>query len=182
MPLCVRSYALCRAIANNFNVYRSEKRARRKPTKWVRAGPGFRKKLVDDHRDILPDRAALLAACGPARERWARFVGYHIAWRDGDAATRAAVDASREADQQAWLAEGERLLAQAMGWGPGPDDKRYPASDDVGNETLMALADRLRALAVQNDPDAVRTALREIADALDQLSGREAPVLDEAAD
>ena len=53
-------------------------------------------------------------------------------------------------------------------WAGGPpDDKRYQAHDIAGSETLIALADRLRGLMVQNDPDAVRAGLAQIADALD---------------
>ena len=170
----VQSYTLGRIIIDTSNVYCSEKRAQRQPGQWVGAGPGFRRKIVDDHRDIVPDRAELLASCcyGPPNELYAKQVAYHIGWRDGDAATRAAVDASREADHQAWLAEGKRLAARIRGGRPLDDVSDYDR-DGTGNETLTALADHVRALMVQNDPDALRAGLAEIAAALDTLRVRD---------
>jgi hypothetical protein len=167
-----QSYTLGRKIVDNFIVYRSEKRARRQPGEWVwiRGSGGGRRKIVNDHRGIVPDRAALLASySGCPHERWARHIAWHIEWRDGDAATRAAVDASREADHQAWLTEGVLLADRVMGRGP-PDDKRYQAHDIAGSETLIALAGRLRGLLVQNDPDTLRAGLADIADALDAVA------------
>ena len=135
----VQSYTLGRIIIDTSNVYCSEKRAQRQPGQWVRAGPGFRRKIVDDHRDIVPDRAELLASCcyGPPNELYAKQVAYHIAWRDGDAATRAAVDASREADHQAWLAEGKRLAARIRGDRP-LDDKRLAGGHTGAVATTQA--------------------------------------------
>ena len=65
----VQSYTLGRIIIDTSNVYRSKKRAQRQPGQWVGAGPGFRRKIVDDHRDIVPDRAELLGSCcyGPSQ-------------------------------------------------------------------------------------------------------------------
>lgn len=75
----VQSYTLGRIIIDTSNVYRSKKRAQRQPGQWVGAGPGFRRKIVDDHRDIVPDRAELLASCcyGPPNELYAKQVAYH---------------------------------------------------------------------------------------------------------
>ena len=60
---------------------------------------------------------------------------------------------------------------RGRGGGP-PDDKRYQAHDIAGSETLIitALADRLRALMTQNDPDTLHAGLTDIADALDAMA------------
>jgi hypothetical protein len=168
----VKSYTLGREIADSFNVYRSPDRARRIPGKWKRTGPGFRRKVVDDHRCIIPDRAALLASySGCPHERWVQHIAWHNEWRDGDAETRAAVEAKREAEQQAWLAEGAAILGRING--PPLADMRYQADAEIDKAThnLAAIADRIRALMVQNDPDAVRSVLAEIADQLDGMAG-----------
>jgi hypothetical protein len=73
-----RSTRMQRLLANDYAmaIYRSPKRARRRPGKWVRAGPGFRTKLpVDWERDHIPDRAQLLARIpngdDPVAQKWA---------------------------------------------------------------------------------------------------------------
>ena len=86
---------------------------------------------------------------------WARRVALHVAERDGDVATAAGLRAALDAEQAAWL--------DAFA-------KRFGATGGDNKETLTALAQRARGLAVENDPDAVRDGLREIAAALDDLA------------
>jgi hypothetical protein len=157
-------------------IYRSPGRAKRKPSKWLRAGPGFRR-ILHEPRIHATDRAELLHYTPAPRAAVIREVTDHIAWRDGDASVRASIAARRAIEHEAWLAEGKRLADLIRG-------KSYEATDDVGNETLspQAFADRIRALMTQNDPDVVRAGLAEIADALDILGRRKAPMLDAAAD
>jgi hypothetical protein len=163
-------------------IYRSEKRQRRRPGQWVRIrrSGGYRRKLpVDWEREFVADRAQLLDvhgeyATGGGRDwltrdsftkgTWAEKVADHIEWRDGGPEVRAALQAKHEAA----IAHGKMLADRVMGRAP-PDDKRYQADDVGGNETLIALADRLRALSMQNDPDAVRAGRAQIADALNTL-------------
>ena len=89
---------------------------------------------------------------------WLAQVQEHIAYRDGDAEVCAAIDESRERAREASL---------AMGSG-----KRFVPVDDDRQETLRALAERARSLAVEIDPDAVRAGLAEIAGELDAMVTR----------
>jgi hypothetical protein len=92
----------------------------------------------------------------------------HIAYRDGDEMTRAAIDARREAVMADWMAAGraigQTLAARRAG-------KYFAAKDDNGRETLMRPAAQARALMVENDPDVIRAGLAEIADALVASNG-----------
>jgi hypothetical protein len=97
--------------------------------------------------------------------RYAQDVAENIAYRDGDAATRAAIEAKRRARRDRY--------------GNGREDKCYQTYDVTASETLTGdilpptdlsrLADLARSLMAANDPDIVRDGLREIADTLDQL-------------
>ena len=110
---------------------------------------------------------------------------WHRVCRDADETTRKAL---LEAEHEIWLrgpTVWQQWLEARATWASKPEVwlKRYPAAVANGKEThtetiippsdLSHLADRVRALLTQNDPDAVRTGLREIADALDRLVGRE---------
>ena len=80
---------------------------------------------------------------------------------------------SIEAIERRWKATAEmrRIRREFRNWCACrrvPMDECYPAGDDAGNETLIALVGRLRALAVQNDPDAVRDGPMEIAATLER--------------
>jgi hypothetical protein len=178
-------YALGHMIAGPLPdiIYRSEKRQRRRPGQWVRIrrSGGYRRKLpVDWEREFIADRAQLLDVHGEyataggrdwltrgnfTKGTWAEKVADHIGWRDGGPEVRAALQAKHEAA----IAHGKMLADRIRGRAP-PDDKRYQADDVGGSETLIALADRLRALMVQNDPDALRAGLADIADALDSMA------------
>ena len=152
-------------------IYRAEKRARRPPAgQWVRVRGmgGARKQLPAGRgREFVPDRERLLALDpGSSRRIAEEQVADHIAYRDGTPEVREAVQAKRDA---AW-AHTKLLYDRAMGRA-SPDDNRYQAHDVTGMETvtvplslvaslrtdLAAIASTLRALAVQNDPEAVRS-------------------------
>jgi hypothetical protein len=185
----VPSSAMARALAppwlHEGIIYRSPGRARRIPGRWT-TRPGFRVKLPDpwreENRFVTTDRADWLA-----RPRdvgiVANHVADHIAWRDGDETVR---DALR-AKQEATLAEGKRLADAALGRG-----NAFQADARIDLETLTDEAKRLldearriydqalayrshfaglaalaRRLITENDPDAIRAGLAEIASALD---------------
>jgi hypothetical protein len=177
----VPSYTLGHMIAGPLPdiIYRSEKRAQRRPYDWVSVPGGFRKKMPTRcERQYIPDRTALLNlhaeyVAGGGRD-WltrkhiveaghAATVADHIAYRDGNWADRAALEAKWEARNQEMIALGRSGLA-------GPVSVTQPPSPD-GNETLTNLAAKARALVSTNDPDAVRAGLAEIAEALDRLGG-----------
>lgn len=166
----VQSYTLGRMIAEDYKIYRSEKRLRRAPGTWVRKAPGVRVKVLDSLHEFVADRAELLALPETRRHlaegTWAELVAEHIAYRDSDAATRAAMDTQREADRQAWLAMGAALGRRLRGESQPGDKELLPRRSN----TFTQLADHVRGLLTQNDPDAVRDGLREVADALDALS------------
>jgi hypothetical protein len=160
----VESYTLGRLLCDEIRIiYRSEKRARRRPGEWVRVGCGHRQKRpVYWERDFVSDRAQLLAY-NPGN--WRRIaethVAHHIAYRDADPATRETMAAQ-------WRAEAWSELG-----------KCFEAADVTGKETvteiippsdLSPIAQRLRTLITQNDPDVVRTELHKIADTLDRLA------------
>jgi len=179
----LQSYALCRMITRSGFVYRSEKRARRrgwwnKPDTREDLLARLRPGSVNDTflKEVQPDG------------RWARAVESHCARRAGDV---------ERADRIAGELEYERATyACALGVRPadlGIDEdlvKRFLMGNVDGNETHTEisppddgvisteetrncvserLADKARALIRQNDPDAVRAGLEEIAAALDAL-------------
>jgi acetaldehyde dehydrogenase (acetylating) len=87
-----------------------------------------------------------------------------VAYRAAGPAERARLDAERKAASEARLAELAHGMRAAFG---KPDALTTPNS--YPSSPLM-LAAKARALMTQNDPDAVRAGLAEIADALDALS------------
>jgi hypothetical protein len=104
-------------------------------------------------------------------------VNWHVSYRDGDAATRAALDAKRAEGRAELDAIGACIRAKWNGHENGQDQVSVSRSGDIHNETLThkqirAVADRIRALAMQNDPDALRAGLTEVADELDSWTGR----------
>jgi hypothetical protein len=161
-------------------IYRSEKRARRRPGKWMRipGTGGLRRKLpVPWELRYVATRTELLnvVAAGRYTSRAKRHVSGHIAYRDGDAETRSALEAKWAKEREASAAEGKRLADLVMGRATA-DSKRFDANDVTGKETLIPptdltrLADKARALINTNDPDAVRAGLAETANALDAIS------------
>ena len=94
-----------------------------------------------------------------------RSVRQHIAVRNADPAERERLEKAQEAKSAERLSE----LAQGIRATLGRQPYVLTTANDGTSSTLTALADRARTLLTQNDPDAVRTGLREIADALDQL-------------
>jgi hypothetical protein len=100
----------------------------------------------------------------PVREQEIeRRVRRHIAIRDADPAETERLKVQQEAEDAARLAEFAQGVRKTFGRQP------YVLSTGNGGSsaTLTALADKARALMVQNDPDAVRAGLAQIADALD---------------
>src|SRR5262249_40026193 len=99
----------------------------------------------------------------------------HVAYRDGDAATRAALEAKWQREHEASIAYGKMLGDRIR----GGEDKRYDAPDVTGNETLTGeiipptdarrLAALARRLITENDPDAIRAGLSEIATSLESM-------------
>jgi predicted NBD/HSP70 family sugar kinase len=81
-------------------------------------------------------------------------VQQHCAERDGDTELAVTLKAQSDAAQAAWAAEFR---------------KRFSAPSAPGNETLSVIAAKVRRLITENDPDAIRVGLAEIADALDQI-------------
>lgn len=179
----VKSYTLGQII--RASIYRSEKRATRRVYNWVRKCPGMRQKVLRSHERFVPDRAALLAQLEPGTKpaywwmtgdaiadgTYAREVAEHIAWRDGDEVARAAITARRKVEEAAWLAGPKAWAAY----------KRCQATGGGGNETLTEiipptglsrLADHVRALMVQNDPDVLRANLAALAAEIDAANGQ----------
>jgi hypothetical protein len=99
-----------------------------------------------------------------------RHVSQHIAVRDAtDPAEAERLRAEHEAEQAKQLAQRTQRLRALAGGSPA---QVLPSESEYRSTTLNALADRARALMAQNDPDAVRAGLREIADALERLATR----------
>jgi hypothetical protein len=94
-------------------------------------------------------------------------VTQHITLRDAEPAERerlaAQYAAEAEAERAEWIAAIRSLTGQLS------VADRYRLAND---NTCHHLAERLRALMVENDPDAVRAGLAEVADALDRLAGK----------
>lgn len=183
----VRSYALARLIGDQFNIYRSERRARRavgyddfplingarvRPDigieKVTKDGLPYARVWGDYDHVLVRDRGALTAMLASDRYRdnlapdgaWARQVALHVAERDGDAEVAAALRAALDAEKAAWL--------DAFA-------KRFGAAAGDRNATLTALAERARGLAVENDPDAVRAGLAALAAALEAMADTTTP-------
>jgi hypothetical protein len=177
----MQSYALARLIGDQSNVYRSPRRARRavgftdlplmngarvRPgndciVEIVKGGLRFAR-VWGNYDRIMFDRDRLRRELGSdrCRERmapdgaWFRHVQLHCAERDGDVALADALKARQEAEIAAWIGAG----------------KRFAARNDNSKETLTALASRARKLMTQNDPDAVRAGLAEIAAQLEAMA------------
>jgi hypothetical protein len=145
----VQSYSLGQLIGGWRTIYRSPKRIRRNDRIWRSGG--------DSYCYVLKDReAALKELYSPGRSyvsymtppppghphalcdgMWFDTVHKHIAYRDGDAELRAVMDAQREADKAAWIVG---MGAFGRAWAAGRD-KCFPATDDVGSETLRPAPD-----------------------------------------
>jgi hypothetical protein len=106
-------------------------------------------------------------------------VEWHRVCRGSDDATKQALlDAEHEIWLRGYKVWSEWLKARAT-WASKPHvwTKRYPAVVDNGKETLnfvldpSALAERLRTLAAQNDPDVLRDGLASVAAELDGRGG-----------
>jgi hypothetical protein len=186
----VQSYALARMMVEGYSYYRSERRARRAagysdfPLLNGRQVPAGCEKVVKggfpyirrwgDTAHLMTDRDELLARLRGSRNQhyvelwapdgaWTRHVAQHCAERDGDTEAAEALKARSNAE----LAEWASMFS-----------KRFAASAVADNETLNAqprqlaeLAGRVRALMTQDDPDAVRAELAQIAAVLDGLAG-----------
>jgi hypothetical protein len=151
--------------------------------------------LASVDRPLLPtdapqakQRADVLASMDGEYGRKTRdwFEGdivWHRVMRDADAATR---DKLLDAEHEIWLCGPEVwsgwTQARAL-WAAKPDVwlKRFQAAGPNGKETHIqevaavalqvdaaALAAKARKLIVENDPDAIRAGLHEIADALER--------------
>ena len=95
-----------------------------------------------------------------------REVSEHVALRDADPVERERLKAQQLAEATKRTQEAVRAL-QAMGMGR---PQVLPRGNCDNRETLNALAAKARDLITQNDPDAIRAGLAEIADALDAIS------------
>jgi hypothetical protein len=119
-------------------------------------------------------------------------VAWHRALRDADDTRRQVLLGFEDAIRQRFDVWREWQKAKAT-WASKPEVwlKRFAAAVGqrqrntyegatvtVRPDVLSQLADRLRAQLTQNDPDAMRWAVREIAATLDELGRREAPTLD----
>jgi hypothetical protein len=155
-----QSMALAKTIGDTFTIYRSPKRTRRNTKAWTFGFPMSR--VLKDRADAIGQiTSGDLTSCQKAAQR-------HIAYRDGDATARAAMDAEDEAERAAWIAGAGAMLG-------GRGCNRLEANDALASQHLSraeaaGLAAKARALMVENDPDAIRTGLAEIADALDAIS------------
>ena len=173
----VRSYTLGRVIARLQHLSLGEA-CPATAGEWVGRRCGrCAGKVVRDHRDVHPDRAALLAYSARNQPRGgqggSRGTSNGVTGMPSD--TGGGRCKARDHHQE-WFAEGSDLCPRDGLRAPS-DDKRYPADDDTGNETLIPLTDRLRALMTQNDPDAVRAGWPRSPPELDTLAGVEAPAL-----
>jgi hypothetical protein len=117
------------------------------------------------HRDWLMRRTREELTSPDGRRRCESKVADHIAARDAaDPAERERLKAKQEAARAAALAGiGIRIKAAIN------KPQVLPSPQRAGSDNTKALASKARALITQNDPDAVRAGLAEIADALDSL-------------
>ena len=106
--------------------------------------------------------------------RYERHVRMHIAERDGDVQTWAVLEAE-EAKYQAGLPQ---YFARTLADAKASIYRRSKRFDErarfAPNNICLALAAKARALMTQNDLDAVRAGLAEIADALEVAGGGDA--------
>jgi hypothetical protein len=111
---------------------------------------------------------------------WLRSVQLHCAKRDGFVELARSLQAREDADRAAWRAGFKSFYKSSPETSETLKDKCYASPGAGRNETLIRptkltrIADRIRALKGQNDPDIVRAQLDEIADALEGLSLAEA--------
>jgi hypothetical protein len=131
----------------------------------------------------------------PASSKWAhedkagieRRVHEHVALRDADPSERERLKARFEARAAEQL---QRAEARMMGGSQALPKSSIGHSDNTSPvpslhvlssgkscvpATLIALATKARALMVENDPDAIRAGLAEIAETLDALGGATQP-------
>jgi hypothetical protein len=131
-------------------------------------------------RDISASLTRLHSAAGHRKDingRWLRDVQLHCAKRDGfdelANALQVKSDAEAAAERAAWLG-GPKCYANFRAKNNETlKDKCYPSPAGGTSETLnthpdaAAVADRLRALMEQNDPDVLRAGLASVAAELD---------------
>jgi hypothetical protein len=122
---------------------------------------------INLHREhVLEQMQGILNGTGKwqvqERERCERIVHDHVALRDAaNTAEHERISVEQKAERDAHLAAlvGRICLPQVL-------SRRLGAS----STTLTGLAAMLRALIVENDPDAIRAGVAEIADALDEMA------------
>jgi hypothetical protein len=107
----------------------------------------------------------VLAAGPPRPDDAVRAVRDHVTLRDADPIERERLLAERKARGQAELAALAREIRSAL-----TGAKVLSTANGYRSATLTALAARVRALMVENDPDAVRSGLAEVAQALDGIA------------
>jgi hypothetical protein len=133
----------------------------------------------DDSSRLIADLPAMLCVLRSDRYqyarnisepdgRWFHDVRYHQAKRRGDVQYVAEADAKARAE----FADATARLMKAMGV------KRFPLNNELSGKhlpppsyELLALAERIRSIAAQNDPDTVRAGLADIAAELEALRG-----------
>jgi hypothetical protein len=167
----VQSRAMARIMASQAVAYHSPKRRER--LRWARSD--FIMTDVLEWPDVIARTQARLNNPDLLADH-EQNVRWHARARDGDAEEAERVALERARDQAVRhididiLMLGQRRLklmraAAKLGFMLPPNfDHPAPIAD------LTALADKARALIVQNDPDTVRQGLGEIANALDAIA------------
>lgn len=110
---------------------------------------------------IMRHRLHGLGVSPVCEEEIERDLRWHVTVRDADPAEAERLKMEQEAASAAQLAELAQGIRAALG-----KPQVLPTAHGYTSATHTALADKARALMVQNDPNAARAGLREIADAL----------------
>jgi hypothetical protein len=170
--------------------YRSPKRAARAGSdlRWVpvsASNPNIRPQRFPRPPKPVRQRAAVLAWLdsekgSQQRDRERDYVAWHRMLRDADAETRAVLIETDRAMMKLGMSGFVAWLRARVQWAFRAEEwlKRYLAATGNGRETRRPIepteAERLAALArrliTENDPDAIRAGLADIANALDSMA------------
>jgi hypothetical protein len=165
----VQSVAMADVIGGFAIIYRSKSRTRRNELAWRHANQRTVLDWLPRCRVIEDRTAALKDISHNALISCAKRAAWHVAYRDGDVATKAAMDAKKKSEQDAWMASVKAMFGK-------PSEKVFPSHPTNGKATLTrdaleTLASRIRALMVENDPDVLRAGLAAVAAELDAQGG-----------
>jgi hypothetical protein len=187
----LQSHCLAWLMTDYQTYYRSPKRARRKAGRYLnRWGRAVTEQQLAWEREhgiqsvdwhgipitspwfsyghLLTDRASLLARLAPGGKdhdllkRRKVHVELHIAKRDGDTERAAAIEAELEAGLKVWT---RGLKAIAAGRRPPLPQPEQPAI----REQLAGILESVQRLPSENDPDAARIRVGDIAKTLETL-------------